>query len=230
MSVQAEQIAVTLQNIQARIAAACARSQRNANDVHLIAVTKYATISETTSAVDCGCTKLGESKWPDYMLKWETIGSRVEWHFIGHLQTNKVKPVVQAFDYIHSLDRHSLAKELSKQAVQADKIINAFIQVNVSGEESKYGLAPDQVADFLKTVQALPGIRVVGFMTMAPFEEDAENTRVHFRRLRELRDQLQSQTWNQSALECLSMGMSNDFEVAIEEGATHIRIGSLLFE
>jgi pyridoxal phosphate enzyme (YggS family) len=221
------QVKENLAAIEARIHAACVRSQRDRSDVQVIAVTKYATLERTQEVVESGCTQLGESRAQDAAKKWTIIGEQATWHFIGHLQTNKVKDVLGKFAWIHSLDRSSLAEELERKAAQLDMPIDCLVQVNVSGEESKYGLAPDAFESFMDELVGMPHIRVRGLMTMAPYESDAEHTRAVFRGLRELRD-----AWNvkhpEQPLTELSMGMSNDFEVAIEEGATMIRLGTIL--
>lgn len=214
--------------VEARIAKACERAGRRREDVNVIAVTKYVSTETAREAVACGLRHVGENRWQDARAKWETIGPDAVWHFIGHLQSNKVKDVMGKFAYIHSLDRLSLARELDKQAERAGQQVDCFIQINVSGEETKHGLAPDQLVPFAGQLKAFPRIRVVGLMTMAPYEAEAEATRPVFRGLRELRDRLNDSGALGYPIEHLSMGMSNDFEVAIEEGATWIRLGTVL--
>lgn len=230
MSVESGKVASHVADVRERIAAACSRCGRNPDDVVLVAVTKYASMDQTQAAVNAGCAVLGEARWPDYAEKIERFGKQVTWHFIGHLQTNKVKYAIGDFAVVHSLDRMSLAKELSRQAVSKRVSVDVFIQVNVSGEESKFGLEPADAEGFIHEVMNLPGLKPIGLMTMAPYSDDPETARVHFRALRELRDQLNRVLPQEHFLPGLSMGMSNDFEVAIEEGATHVRIGSGLFE
>jgi hypothetical protein len=215
-------------HVEERIAAACKRSGRRREDVQIVAVTKYVSVEATEQALQAGLIHIGENRWQDAQPKWEKLGSRGIWHFIGHLQTNKVKDVVGRFAYIHSLDRLSLAKEIDKKAAQMGIQANCFIQVNVSGEETKYGLDPDQLIPFAKELNAYPHIRIMGLMTMAPFEAEAEATRPVFRGLRELRNDLNKSGVFDYEAPHLSMGMSNDFEVAVEEGATWIRLGSVL--
>ncbi|WP_135546894.1 YggS family pyridoxal phosphate-dependent enzyme [Paenibacillus cymbidii] len=216
-----------LLEVNRRIEAACQRAGRRPEEVNLVAVTKYVEIGTAREAFDSGLRHLGENRWQDAKLKWETIGDAV-WHFIGHLQTNKVKDVIGKFPYIHSLDRDSLADEMNRKAVALGICVNAFVQVNVSGEESKYGLPPDELFRFAERLADKPGIRVVGLMTMAPHEAQAEATRPVFRELRRLRDELNARNILPYIASELSMGMSNDFEVAVEEGATWIRLGSVL--
>ena len=215
-------------HVERRIREACARSGRQREEVNLIAVTKYASLATTRQVLELGLQHIGENRWQDAKPKWEELGAQGTWHFIGHLQTNKVKDVVGRFAYIHSLDRLSLATELQKKAEALDLVVRCFLQVNVSGEESKYGLAPAELIDFARQIRGLDRLRIVGLMTMAPFESEPERTRPVFRGLREWRDRLNDEAILSEPLTELSMGMSNDFEVAIEEGATWIRLGSVL--
>ena len=217
-----------IDTVQARVAAACRRAGRQVEEVSVIAVTKYVSLDTTRAVLDEGLLHLGENRWQDVKPKWEALHERGTWHFIGHLQTNKVKDVIGKFAYIHSLDRHSLARELSRQAEQRGTTVQAFLQVNVSGEESKYGLPPEELPAFAKEMSKLPHLHIAGLMTMAPYEMEAEATRPVFRGLRELRDRLNDQGVLPYPVQHLSMGMSNDFEIAIEEGATWVRLGSVL--
>ncbi|WP_068774441.1 YggS family pyridoxal phosphate-dependent enzyme [Paenibacillus sp. FJAT-26967] len=217
-----------IDEVDRRVEAACRRSGRNSADVRVIAVTKYVSLEATREALDHGLNQVGENRWQDAKEKWEALGQRGEWHFIGHLQTNKVKEVIGKFAYIHSLDRLSLAKELEKEAAKRNITVDCFIQVNVSGEESKYGLPPQELEAFAEQLLSYSHLRIVGLMTMAPLESEAEATRPVFRQLRELRDQLNAREILPYPVPHLSMGMSGDFEVAIEEGATWVRLGSVL--
>jgi pyridoxal phosphate enzyme (YggS family) len=217
-----------MDDVQARITAACMRSGRKAAEVNVIAVTKYVSLEATKTVLDDGLTHIGENRWQDVKPKWEALHDRGTWHFIGHLQTNKVKDVIGKFAYIHSLDRKSLAQELNKQAESLGIQVNCFLQVNVSGEESKFGLAPEQLSHFVEDIRRLEHLHIVGLMTMAPYEMEAEATRDVFRGLRLLRDSLNESSVLPYEVPHLSMGMSNDFEIAIEEGATWVRLGSVL--
>jgi len=214
--------------VEQRVNEACRRSGRLREDVHIIAVTKYVSLAMTESVLKHGLEHIGENRWQNAEEKWNALGDQGTWHFIGHLQTNKVKDVIGKFAYIHSLDRLSLAKELNNKAEALQMDVNCFAQVNVSGETSKYGLEPEQLVPFIKEMQAYPRIHIAGLMTMAPFEYEAEQTRPVFRGLRTLRDELNQLAITEDPIQHLSMGMSNDFEVAIEEGATWIRLGSIL--
>jgi pyridoxal phosphate enzyme (YggS family) len=196
--------------------------------VHIIAVTKYVNVDAAREFVQQGICDIGENRLQDALPKIAAIGSAATWHYIGHLQTNKVKDVVGKFAYIHSLDRWSLALELNQKAAAKGIRLPCFIQLNVSGEESKFGLAPTDLFSFAGQLQALSHLEVIGLMTMAPHEQDAELVRPVFRGLRELRDKLNDRHIFPYEITHLSMGMSNDFEIAIEEGATWIRLGTVL--
>ena len=220
-----------LDEIQDRIAAACARAGRDAKDVTIVAVTKYIDAEETEALVRAGQLDLGENRMQVAAPKLEHLAAKelaVRWHYIGSLQTNKVKEVAGHFHLIHSLDRLSLAQAIQKRAKQIGQVVPCLLQVNVSGEESKSGLSPDEVPSFLKTVREMDGIELRGYMTMAPNVDDPEQTRSVFRGLRELRDEMLASGIAPVTATELSMGMSGDFEVAVEEGATFVRIGSIL--
>ncbi|WP_379131581.1 YggS family pyridoxal phosphate-dependent enzyme [Paenibacillus sp. sgz500958] len=217
-----------LARVNERIEQACAVSGRDPGEVHVIAVTKYVSLDTVAGVLAVPMEHIGESRWQDAESKWKRLGDRGTWHFIGHLQTNKVKDVIGKFHYIHSLDRLSLAQELQRKAKAADINVKAFLQVNISGEDSKYGLAPEEVAGFLRSIESLDRLKVIGLMTMAPYEEDPELTRPVFRGLRELRDELNRLALTPEPITELSMGMSNDYEVAIQEGATWVRLGTVL--
>ncbi|WP_339797931.1 YggS family pyridoxal phosphate-dependent enzyme [Paenibacillus sp. FSL R5-0744] len=225
-------MALTLQEriaeVEERVARACAASGRDRNDVKVIAVTKYVSLEMVSSVLEAGLEHIAESRWQDAEHKWKVLGDQGTWHFIGHLQTNKVKDVIGKFQYIHSLDRISLAQELHKKAIAADQEVNVFLQVNISGEDTKFGLSPEAVPAFLREIASLDRVKVIGLMTMAPLEGDPELTRPVFRGLRELRDELNQLALTPEPITELSMGMSNDFEVAIQEGATWVRLGTVL--
>lgn len=223
-----EQMHSRWQAIQDRIAAACQRSGRRSSEVHMIAVTKYGSIEVTQAALDLGLVHIGENRWQDARPKWEALQDKGIWHFIGHLQSNKVKEVVGKFDYIHSLDRLSLATHIDQQAKTLGIQVQAFIQLNVAHEETKFGLAPEDMLGFVKQISSFQHLRIAGLMTMAPYVEQSESTRSIFRQLRLLRSNLNQSGILPYEVSHLSMGMSNDFEVAIEEGATWIRLGSIL--
>ena len=192
--------------------------------VSVIAVTKYVTDARVEQAIEVGVDAFAENRPQNYLERKQKYSDK-EWHLIGSLQTRKVRDVINHVDYFHALDRESLAKEIEKRA---EHVINCFVQVNTSGEESKYGLTPEAALEFVKGLEKHQKIRVVGLMTMAPFLEDEATLRSCFRKLRELRDEIKGLCLEYAPCEFLSMGMSNDYEIAIEEGATHIRIGTAL--
>lgn len=222
-----------IQDVEQLIQAACARSGRSRDEVNVVAVTKYVSLDSVRDVVAHGVRQLGENRWQNAKPKWEALQELPKseapvWHYIGSLQTNKVKDVIGKFTYIHSLDRLSLAQAIADRADKLGIIVPCFIQVNVSGEDSKQGLEPEQLPEFLRELSQYRSIRPIGLMTMAPFEAEAEETRPVFRALRELRDQLNELGIAEHPLTELSMGMSNDFTVAIEEGATWVRLGTIL--
>lgn len=217
-----------INDVENEIQRACERSGRERSEVHVIAVTKYISTARAMEAVQLGCKHIGENRWPDALEKWEAIGDQATWHFIGQLQRRKVKHVVERFSYIHSVDRWSLAEEIGKRAEQSNKIQNCFIQVNVSGEQSKAGVSPNDLFSFADELRSIEHMKVIGLMTMAPYESNPEHTRPVFQQLRHLRDQINERQIFEHPLVHLSMGMSNDFTIAIEEGATWVRLGSVL--
>lgn len=216
------------QHIQQQIKQACEKSGRNTEEVQVIAVTKYVDLTRIEEAFQAGIEHIGESKVQQAVPKWEALKGQGTWHFIGHLQSNKAKDVVGKFSYIHSLDRLSLAKEIEKKAKDQGLVVPCFVQVNVSGELTKQGVSYAEAESFIEQLANYPHIRVVGLMTMAPYTEDAEETRPVFRKLKQLKQDLIQKKWPHAPLTELSMGMSNDFHVAIEEGATFVRLGTSL--
>ncbi|MFC0524058.1 YggS family pyridoxal phosphate-dependent enzyme [Pontibacillus salicampi] len=211
--------------IQHKIAQACQKSGRKDADITIIAVTKYVSVERAEQAIDAGISNLGENRIEGFQEKWEVLNERADFHFIGTLQSRKVKDVIDEVSAIHSLDRISLAKEIDKRS---DKPVSCFVQVNVSEEESKHGLTKEDVPSFIKKLRAYPNVKVVGLMTMAPHIDNEDELRSVFSALRHLKEEIEQQEWEHAPCHYLSMGMSNDYEIAIEEGATHIRIGSQL--
>lgn len=215
-----------MQKIEKAIQAACDRSNRKRQDVTIVAVTKQVSTNRAKEVIELGITNLGENRPEGLLAKQEDIQSeKLNWHFIGNVQSRKVKDIINKVDFLHSLDRLSLAKEIQKRA---SSTVNCFVQVNVSGEESKSGINPEELEDFILQLANYDKIRVVGLMTMAPFTEDEEWIRTVFRSLRSLRDQIAAKEVEHAPCTLLSMGMSNDYSIAIEEGATHVRIGTAL--
>jgi len=214
-----------LKTIEDNVKQACEKSNRNFEEITIIGVTKYVTIERTKEAIDAGVKNLGENRNEGFLEKYNEISNQVKWHFIGTLQSRKVKDIIGKIDVLHSLDRPSLAKEIEKRT---SKPLDCFVQVNVSGEESKHGLAAEEVIPFIEKIKDYKNINVIGLMTMAPHIDDKDRIREVFRNLAELRDEVKDKNFSHAPCENLSMGMSNDYEIAIEEGATHIRIGSKL--
>ncbi|KEO80931.1 YggS family pyridoxal phosphate-dependent enzyme [Tumebacillus flagellatus] len=221
-----------LQEIRSQIAQACSRVGRDPADVTIVAVTKYIDTAQTEAVVRAGLTDIGENRLQVALPKMEGMApelqEQVRWHYIGSLQTKKVKDVLQRFDWIHSVDRSSLALEIQKRAASIGRPVPCLVQVNVSGEESKSGFAPEEVPSFLQEAQGLDFVDIRGFMTMAPASTNPEDARPVFRGLRELRDNMIAQGWLPASARELSMGMSGDYSVAVEEGATLVRLGSVL--
>lgn len=208
---------------------ACQRSQRDPSEIHVVAVTKYVDLDRMKETLAAGLEHIGENKAQDVVQKWDQLnGDKGIWHFIGHLQSNKVKYIMNTCTYIHSLDRLSLAQEIEKQAARSGQMISCFVQVNIAEEDSKHGLAKDEVATFIDQLSDFPHIQTIGLMTMAPHYEDPELARPIFQRLKEMQLYFQQQKWSHAPLSECSMGMSNDYQVAIEEGASYIRLGSCL--
>ncbi|WP_121609332.1 YggS family pyridoxal phosphate-dependent enzyme [Mesobacillus foraminis] len=214
-----------LDRVMDSIAAACKAADRNPEEVKIIAVTKYVSIDRAAEAVEAGIIDLGENRDEGLAEKWGHLGDKAVWHYIGTLQTRKVKNVIDKISYLHSLDRLSLAKEVDKRAASP---VNCLIQVNVSGEESKHGLEPDSVLDFVRQLREFQNIRVAGLMTMAPHTDDEKVLRNCFRKLKTLQQEVQELKLDYATCSELSMGMSNDYHVAVEEGATMVRIGTAL--
>ena len=215
----------SLATIKKQINAAAEASSRNQERVNVVAVTKYVSVERTKEALDAGLMHFGESRDEGLLEKVKALGTTPSWHFIGTLQSRKVKEVIPFVDYIHSLDRRSLAKEIQKRA---DREINCFVQVNVSGEDSKHGLSLDHTIPFIESLKEFSSIKVIGLMTMAPHTDDRNEIRSVFKQLRELGERIQNLSLSHAPCNELSMGMSNDYEIAVEEGATYVRIGSSL--
>ncbi|PFJ05817.1 YggS family pyridoxal phosphate-dependent enzyme [Bacillus cereus] len=214
-----------LAGVNEAIKESCARAGRSMKDIKLVAVTKTVGIEKTSEVIEAGIIDLGENRNEGFSQKHEHFGSKVNWHFIGSLQTRKVKEIINEIDYLHSLDRLSLAKEIQKRA---DKKVKCFIQVKTSSEESKQGLAIEETISFIQSLQELDKIEVVGLMTMAPFTGEEEEIRRCFKELRMLQTEVQELELLHAPCKELSMGMSNDYTIAIEEGATYIRLGTVL--
>ena len=223
------QIATNVAAIKQRIAAAASRAGRAPETIRLMAVSKTVEPARIRQAIEAGMTLFGENYVQEAREKIPDVGHAVEWHMIGHLQTNKVKYVVNLFDWIHSVDRLELASELDKRAGQNNRRLNVLIEVNVSGEESKSGAEASQALELVRQISLLPHLSVRGLMTMPPYSDDPENSRPYFKALHKLRDEISAAAIPNIQMDELSMGMTDDFEVAIEEGATIIRVGRAIF-
>jgi PLP dependent protein len=223
------QISQNLQEIQQRLREAAQRAGRDPAGVRLVAVTKTVGLSRLQEAVAAGHTLFGENYVQEAKAKIAALGPGLTWHFIGHLQSNKARAAVELFDLIHSVDRLRLAQALDQAASRLDRVQNILLQVNLAGEQSKSGAAPEDVQDLLSDIGKMPHLRVLGLMTMPPWFPDPEEARPYFRALRELRDRLRGLDLVDGALAELSMGMTGDFEAAVAEGATLVRIGTAIF-
>jgi pyridoxal phosphate enzyme (YggS family) len=222
-----DNIAQNLERVREQIAAAARRAGRDPGEVTLVAVTKTVAPERVEEALRCGVAVFGESKIQEARAKIPLVSGRARWHMVGHLQSNKARDAVALFELIHSVDSVKLAVELDKWAARAGRTQPILLEVNVAGEKSKFGLPPDGLEDALARVHSLTRLEPVGLMTITPYADDPEQARPHFRRLRELRDTLRAaRGWS---LPHLSMGMSGDFQVAIQEGATLVRIGTAIF-
>ena len=213
--------------IQQRIRAACDRAGRAPDSVTLLAVAKTQPPEAISAAANLGLTLFGENKVQEAKAKIPLCPGKLRWHFIGHLQSNKCRDAIELFEMIQSVDSLPLAQELDKRAEQASKTMPILLEVNAAGEGSKFGYAPERLLAELKELNALPRLVIHGLMSVPPWSPEAEKSRPHFRRLRELKEQCEQILG--APLPHLSMGMSCDFEVAIEEGATLVRIGTALF-
>ncbi|MEH7882852.1 YggS family pyridoxal phosphate-dependent enzyme [Bacillus sp. JJ1609] len=218
-------VSKNLEVIQSQIAEACQKANRSPEDVKLIAVTKYVSAERAQEAIEAGVVNLGENRDEGLLEKISLLKDKPVWHFIGTLQTRKVKNIIEHVTYIHSLDRQSLAMEIDKRASAK---INCLIQVNASGEESKHGLKPEEVAGFISEMKDYPNIIVSGLMTMAPNTKDELVIRECFKTLKKLQGEIQGLNLDYAPCTELSMGMSNDFQIAVEEGSTMVRIGTAL--
>lgn len=217
-----------LAEVNQKIEQACAQVNRNRSEVTLIAVTKTVDIQTTSELIDLGQVHIAENRADKFLAKQAALPSKdIVWHYIGNLQRRKVKEVINEVDYFHALDSLRLADEIQKRA---NHVIKCFVEVNVSGEESKHGFALEEVRDFILSLQNHEFIRVVGLMTMAPFDSTSQQQHEIFKQLKQ--KQLEIEALNLSYAPChdLSMGMSNDYEIAVMEGATYVRVGTALFK
>lgn len=222
-------ISENLNRIYNCIRKAAFKSGRNPDEIKLVAVTKTVDVDKINQAIDCGITAIGENRVQELIKKYPLINKEVEWHLIGHLQTNKVKYIIDKVNLIHSVDSIKLMEEINKRAKDKGRIMDILVEVNISGEASKFGIKPEDLFKFLKEASQYSNINVKGLMTIAPYCIDPEETRPYFKEMKRLFDEASQLDIHNVKMVYLSMGMSNDFEIAIEEGANIIRIGTALF-
>lgn len=218
-----------LAEIHAQIQAACKRAGRSTEEVTLIAVSKTKPVSMLQEVYDEHIRNFGENKVQEMCDKYEQLPSDIHWHMIGHLQTNKVKYLIGKTCLIHSVDSLRLAEEIEKQAAKQDTIMNILIEVNIANETSKFGISKEEVIALVKDIATLKHIRIKGLMTIAPYVENAEDNRLFFRQIKQLSVDINNQNIDNVSMNILSMGMTGDYQVAIEEGATMVRVGTGIF-
>lgn len=218
-----------LVSVQKNIEKSCERAGRNAEDVRLIAVSKTKPVEALKEAYEAGCRDFGENKVQELTEKYEELPKDIRWHMIGHLQRNKVKYLVGRVYMIHSVDSVKLAEEISREAVKKNVTVPILVEVNVAGEESKFGTSVREAEMLVREIAALPGISVRGLMTIAPYVEKAEDNRQYFVNLRQLSVDIKKKNIDNVCMDVLSMGMTGDYTVAVEEGATYVRVGTGIF-
>jgi len=218
-----------VQFVRNKIAEACQRSGRDPEEVELVAITKTVDVEQINEATEAGILVVGENRVQEAWRKFQDVGKGVHWHIVGHLQTNKVKRVLQFADMIHSVDSVYLAREIQRQAEKLDRSIEILIQVNTSGEESKFGLEPEVTIGTIEEISAFSNLKIKGLMTIGAFLNNPEDVRPCFKLLRDLRDRVKERKIAGIEIGTLSMGMTNDYEVAIEEGSTMVRVGTAIF-
>jgi hypothetical protein len=222
-------ITENIQTITKKIKEACKKSGRKPEDITLVCVTKEASLKDIIEAINNGIDNIGESRIQDAVIKYNSLKKEtVTWHMIGHLQRNKVKDAVKIFDLIHSVDSLKLAQAINKEAIKQKKLVDVLIEVNTSGEKTKFGVAPKKTEELAEEITNLSNLRLLGLMTMAPMVEDPEKSRPYYKKLKEIYDEVSDKV-AVAKMEYLSMGMTQDYEVAIEEGANMVRIGRAIF-
>jgi len=221
-------IKINLEEIEKKILNICNENKIDRKGIQLIAVTKTIDVEKIKEAIDEGILTLGENKVQEIVDKYDKIEEKAKWHMIGHLQRNKVKYIIEKVDMIHSLDSMKLAREIDKRAAQAGKTMDCLIQINIGEEESKSGIDYDDAESFLNEAGNLENVRIRGFMAIAPYIEDKEKVRPYFKKMNELFERMKTKG-HEDQMIYLSMGMTHDFETAIEEGANMVRIGTGIF-
>lgn len=224
-----ETIKENLKEVELRINAACTRAGRKREEVTLIAVSKTKPVSDIEIVMGEGIKVFGENKVQELTEKYEQLPGDINWHLIGHLQTNKVKYIIDKSVLIHSVDTYKLAAQIQKEAEKKNIVSNILIEVNMAREESKYGVFEEDVLPLIKEVAKLPNVHICGLMTIAPNVDEAEKNRKYFRKLRQLNVDIKMKNIDNVTMDVLSMGMTGDYEVAIEEGATMVRVGTGIF-
>ena len=222
-------IADNLKQVEERITMACKNAGRNRNEVKLIAVSKTKPVEAINEAIACGIRSFGENKVQELKEKMLLLDEKLDWHLIGHLQTNKVKYIVGKVSLIHSLENIRLAETLDKEAKKHDIIADVLVEVNVAKEDSKFGLKPSDTESFIRKVSEFQNIRIKGLMTVAPYTDISEENRKYFRELKKIMVDLNNKNIHNVNMNVLSMGMTSDYEIAIEEGATIVRVGTGIF-
>ena len=222
-------IAENYRDVEENVRKACERSGRDRSEVTLIAVSKTKPVSMIREAVDAGAVDFGENKVQELCEKYEQLPKDLRWHLIGHLQRNKVKYIVDKAALIHSVDSLKLAEEISKEALKKQVQVSILIEVNVAGEDTKFGVKPEEVEALVCKIATLPGIAIKGLMTIAPYVDDPEENRQYFGQLKQLSVDINQKNIDNVNMSVLSMGMTGDYTVAIEEGATFIRVGTGIF-
>ena len=218
-----------LDNVLKNIADSEERSGRKKGDVTLIAVSKTKPVEMIKEVYDLGIRDFGENRVHELTERYDKLPSDIRWHLIGHLQTNKVKYIIDKAYMIHSVDSLKLANEISREAVKHSVTANILIEVNVSGEESKFGVSPEDLEDLIRKISVLPAIRIRGLMTVAPYVVDSEENRQIFIKMKQFAVDITRKNIDNVNMDCLSMGMSGDYTVAVEEGATFVRVGTSIF-
>lgn len=218
-----------LENVREKIDAACKRAGRNPEEVTLVAVSKMKPLEDIETLLETGQMEYGENYVQELCDKYEKISRPVHWHMIGHLQTNKVKYIIDKTVLIHSVDSVHLAKQIEKEAAKRNLTAQILIQVNIAEEETKFGLDTEELLRIIEEISKLPHVHIRGLMTSAPFVADPEENRCYFKKLHELFVDIEKKNIDNVTMDILSMGMTNDYEVAIEEGATMIRVGTGIF-
>jgi len=215
--------------VEKNIQAACDRAGRSRDEVRLIAVSKTKPVSDIEEVLTTGILDYGENKVQELSDKYEVLPKNIRWHMIGHLQRNKVKYLIGKTVLIHSVDSLRLAEQIEHEAAKADTIMNVLIEVNVAGEESKFGTTCNEAIELVQAVAALKHLKIKGLMTIAPFTDNPEDNRIYFKKLKQLSVDIKSKNIDNVDMDELSMGMTGDYEVAIEEGATMVRVGTGIF-